>query len=296
MNPLVIVSREVVTRNVDAFARVRQACGQRFDWRAYDTPASVGADELPRIVGAYLSTDILQLSSKTDLTPRMLAFSDLLRRCEALKFLQVPSAGLDRPIYEELSARGVQIWDARGVAGTTVALSAFTGMLVLARNMHIHFRKQLEKTWFPVRFGPLEPRGTENNTALIVGTGSIGSEIARLCKSLSMTTIGVRRTAGTSLPDFDRVVSLDQIDAMLPRADWVFLACPLTPDTFHLIDASALSRMPRHAGLINVARGSVVNEADLIQALATEQIRCAYLDVFESEPLPATSPFGTCPT
>jgi D-2-hydroxyacid dehydrogenase (NADP+) len=290
MNSQVVISREVYARDPDAFARVRQSCGAKFDWLVYDDPRSVGAAALPHIVGAYLSADILELSSKTDLSRRMLEFSDLLRQCENLAFLQVPSAGLDRPLYEELSARGVHIWDARGVAGTTVALSAFTGMLVLARNMHIHFRKQVQKTWFPVRFGPLEPQGTEDNTVLIVGMGSIGAEIARLCKTLSMTTIGVRRTVGTDAPNFDRVVTIADMHEVLPCADWVFLACPLTPETFHLINAEALTKMQRHAGLINVARGSVVDEPALVRALSTEQIRCAYLDVFETEPLPANSP------
>lgn len=290
MNPFIVVSRDVYERDPAAFVQIRDACGQPFDWLIYDNLDSIHADDFHRVTGAYLSADILELSSKTDLTQRMLEFSDVLRQCEHLKFLQVPSAGLDRPLYAELSARDVEIWDARGIAGTTVALSAFTGMLVLARNMHIHFRKQVEKTWFPVRFGPLEPRGIENNTAVIIGMGSIGAEIARLCKTLSMTTIGIRRTVGQAVPNFDRVVTLLDKDDVLPCADWVFLACPLTDDTFHLMDAEAFSKMDKHAGLINVARGSIVDEPALVRALETEQIRCAYLDVFETEPLSVDSP------
>ena len=290
MNPLIVLSREVHTRGADQFARVKSLCGNTFDWLLYDDAHSVTAHDVPRIIGAYMSADILELSSKTELTKKMADFCDLMRQCGALQFLQVPSAGLDRPIYDELSARGVRIWDARGIAGSIVALSAFTGMLVLARNMHIHLRKQYEKEWFPVRFGPLEPRGIENNTAVIVGMGSIGAEIARLCKSLSMKTIGVRRTAAGSAPHFDSIVTLDQKDEVLSQADWVFLACPLTPETFHLMDADAFGKMKPHAGLINVARGSVVDESAMIKALQLEQIRSAYLDVFEIEPLPRTSP------
>ena len=290
MKPLIVVSREVYTRGTDEFARVRSECGDAFDWLLYDDLNSVASDDIPRIIGAYMSADILELSSKTELTKRMADFCDLMLRCGNLQFMQVPSAGLDRPIYAELNARGVQIWDARGIAGSVVALSAFTGMLVLARNMHILFRKQYEREWFPVRFGPLEPRGIEDNTAVIVGTGSIGLEIARLCKTLGMTTIGVRRNAGAAAPNFDRIVTLDQKDEVLAQADWVFLACPLTDETFHLMDADAFSKMNPHAGLINVARGPVVDENALVDALKSEQIRCAYLDVFEIEPLPRTSP------
>jgi len=295
MKPCIVVSREVYERSSTEFSKVRDECGQLFDWLLYDTLSSINKDDYHRVIGAYLSADILELSSKTDLTKRMLEFSDMVRQCGNLKFLQVPSAGLDRPLYAELSERGVEIWDARGIAGTTVALSAFTGMLVLARNMHIHFRKQVERTWFPVRFGPLEPRGIENNTAVIVGMGSIGTEIARLCKTLAMTTIGVRRTIGEHTPNFDRVVTLSEMDDILPYADWVFLACPLTDDTFHLMNARTLLKMDAHAGLINVSRGSVVDEPALIRALETQQIRCAYLDVFETEPLSDDSPLWDMP-
>ncbi|MDH1304563.1 D-2-hydroxyacid dehydrogenase [Achromobacter sp. GD03932] len=290
MNPLIVLSREVHARDVDGYALLRSRCGEVFDWLLYEGAHSVAEEDRARVVGAYLSADILELSSKTELTRKMSDFCDLMRKCGGLRFLQVPSAGLDRPFYDELSARGVQIWDARGIAGTTVALSAFTGMLMLARNMHVHFRKQYETEWFPVRFGPLEPRGIENNTAVIVGVGSIGAEIARLCKAVSMKTIGVRRTSSGPLPNFDSVVTLDRKDEVLPRADWVFLACPLTPETFHLMDADAFGKMKAEAGLINVARGPVADEDALIEALQREQVRCAYLDVFEVEPLPPASP------
>lgn len=290
MLPLVLVSNEIHSRNASELERIRHRCAGQFEWLIYDRPGSVSERLFPRIIGAYLSADILELSSKTELSAKMADFCDVLLKCERLEFLQVPSAGRDRPIYHELTKRGVHIGDARGVAGTTVALSAFTGMLVLARNMHIHFRKQLAREWYPIRFGPEEPAGTEGNTAVIFGVGSIGSELARLCKALSMTTIGVRRTPGQPIAHFDRIITFDERSGVLSQADWVFLACPLTPETFHLMDDDAFNTMPSHAGLINVSRGAVVDEAALLMALQQQKIRCAYLDVFETEPLPRTSP------
>ncbi len=105
-----------------------------------------------------------------------------------------------------------------------------------------------------------------------------------------MAVIVVRREAqGETFIDFS------MLDDVLPRTDWLVLACPLTPQTTKLIDASRLARLPKQAHLVNVARGEVVVEADLIAALRSGALAGAYLDVFEHEPLSAASPLWDMP-
>jgi len=90
-------------------------------------------------------------------------------------------------------------------------------------------------------------------------------------------------------------VPYTQLADLLPRADWLFLACPLTPETRGLIDAAAIARLPRGARVINVARGKIVAEPALVEALASGRLGGAYLDVFDTEPLPADSPLWDMP-
>ena len=130
----------------------------------------------------------------------------------------------------------------------------------------------------------------------MVGTGPIGQEIGRLCRALGLRTVGVRRDAAAGTPPgFDGVSGFAALPAVLPRADWLVLACPLTPTTRGLVDADALALLPPGAHLVNVARGGVVVEGDLLAALASGRLAGAFLDVFTAQPLPPDSPFWDLP-
>jgi phosphoglycerate dehydrogenase-like enzyme len=147
--------------------------------------------------------------------------------------------------------------------------------------------------WVPRRDDDV-PRDFDGSRAVVVGLGQIGREIARLCKAFGLHVTGVRRQS-CPLDECDDVVTMDQLATVLPCADWMFLACPLTEQTRGLVDAAMLDRLPAHARLINVARGSVVVEADLARALRAGTIAGAYSDVFSVEPLPADSPLWDAP-
>ncbi len=141
-----------------------------------------------------------------------------------------------------------------------------------------------------------EPRDLAGQTALVVGTGPIGQEIGRLCRAFGLRAVGVRRDATAGLPPgFDEVSSFAGLPSALPRADWLVLACPLTATTRGLVDAEALALLPPGAHLVNVARGGVVVEADLLAALRSGHVAGAFLDVFAAEPLPPDSPFWDLP-
>jgi phosphoglycerate dehydrogenase-like enzyme len=176
-----------------------------------------------------------------------------------------------------------------------VAQTAVAGLLALARGFPRIAAAQRRREWRPLS-RDAEPRDLAGQTALVVGTGPIGQEIGRLCRALGLRTVGVRRNAVAGAPPgFDGVLGFDALPAALPRADWLVLACPLTATTRGLVDAGALALLPRGAHLVNVARGGVVVEADLLAALRSGRVAGAFLDVFAAEPLPPDSPFWDLP-
>ena len=122
-------------------------------------------------------------------------------------------------------------------------------------------------------------------TLLIVGLGQIGDRLAQLAKAFDMRVIGIRRDPRAGAGHADVVHTMSDLDALLPQADFVALTCPLTAETERLIDADALGRMKPSAYVLNAARGRVVDEPALIDALARRQIRGAALDVMVEEPL-----------
>jgi phosphoglycerate dehydrogenase-like enzyme len=131
-------------------------------------------------------------------------------------------------------------------------------------------------------------------TASIIGAGAIGRATAARLKALGMNVIGMKRTP-EPLPEFDEVLGPDALDTLLERADLLVLACPLTPETHHLIGREQFARMKRSAVIVNIARGAVMVEEDLIDALKSGVIAGAGLDVFATEPLPADNRLWSLP-
>jgi phosphoglycerate dehydrogenase-like enzyme len=125
--------------------------------------------------------------------------------------------------------------------------------------------------------------------------GSIGTGIARLAQALGLTVIGIRRSPRMPSDPVAETHPPSALAELLPRCDWLAIACPLTAETRRLVDAAMLARLPRGARVINVARGEIVDEAALVHALQGGHLAGAYLDVFEQEPLPAESPLWDLP-
>ena len=145
--------------------------------------------------------------------------------------------------------------------------------------------------------GDLAEREDElgGKTLLIVGLGRIGGRLARLAKAFDMRVIGLRRDPAAGRGAADAVHRMDELKSLLPEADFVALTCPLTKETENLIDAEALGRMKPSAHLVNVARGRVVDEAALVEALAARRIAGAGIDVTAEEPLAPNSPLWGMP-
>jgi phosphoglycerate dehydrogenase-like enzyme len=242
----------------------------------------------------YISVDVLGESSKMQLTPLMSVFCDVALSSPNLQWLQASSAGMDRPQYQALRKRGVTLTHAGGIASTAVAHSAIAGLLALGRGLPKFMALQKMGRWLPER-GSNAPREIPGQTAVIVGLGAIGQEIARLCDSLGLGVLGFNRS-GVCPPSLDiEVLRVSEFDHFLGRADWVILSCPLTEETRHFVAERHFHEMKKSAYLIDVSRGGVVNSAHLLAALQQGNLAGAYLDVFETEPLPPDSPFWALP-
>ncbi|MDB5730368.1 MAG: putative D-2-hydroxyacid dehydrogenase, partial [Variovorax sp.] len=237
---------------------------------------------------AFVSRDVTGLSTKHQVLPDTQRFYDGLLNAPSLRWLHIHSAGADRLIYLDLRQRGVEVTTSSGANAGVVVQTALAAMLALARRFPQLMTAQRDRRWAPLMGSGL-PRDLAGQTAVIVGWGPIGQGLGALLRMLGLR---VRVVRGSSAP-VDRgteTVTFEDIGRVLPQADWLVLACPLTSRTRHLIDAAALALLPPDAQLVNVARGEVVHEAALIDALRAGSLAGAYLDVFEQEPLSAASP------
>ena len=213
-------------------------------------------------------------------------------RAPNLRWLHVSHAGIDDPIFGRLLDQGVRISNSSGASAEPIAQTAIGGMLALARGFPAWSEAQRAHEWRSHQAQKPDLRG---QTIVVVGLGAIGGHIARLAQALGLHAIGVRRSPRRDDDTVDELVTPDALAEVLPRADWLALAVPLTDETRGLIDASALAALPLGARVLNVARGEIVDEPALIDALQGGRLGGAYLDVFVEEPLPASSPLWDLP-
>lgn len=237
---------------------------------------------------AFISRDVTGLSTKHVLTEALQTFYTALRASKRLKWVHGHSAGADRPIFAELEARGVAVTLSPGANAEVVAQTALAGLLALARNFPRLWAAQKERRWASLIGAPL-PRDLAGQTALIVGWGAVGQRLGTLLRALAVDIVVVRHTPASAAPGVESV-TYDALATVLPRADWLILACPLSDRTRNLVDRRAFAALPRGAHLVNVARGEIVVEPDLIEALRSGVLAGAYLDVFAHEPLDRASP------
>ena len=286
MNPVALVSRQVQQELLDRHLPVESVVSN-----AAKPPTQ---DALDRVEIAFLSTDVVWSSVHPQPRADMQLFFEHLRGATNLRWLHVCSAGTNRPVFAELMARGVRVTTSSGANAAEVSQTALAGFLALARHVPEWVDAQRRRAWIPMSDqGP--PRDITGQTAVVVGTGAIGREIARLLQALRLHVVGVNRTARPQ-PEFSDMCAFSALDDALCRADWLVLACPLTPETRGMINAARLRLMPPGARIINVARGEVIVETDMIRALQGGQLAGAYLDVAATEPLPADSDLWDLPS
>jgi D-2-hydroxyacid dehydrogenase (NADP+) len=220
----------------------------------------------------------------------------LIANAPRLRFIQSISSGTDQYDKPALAARGIRLASAAGVNARAVAEHAMGLILALARRLPEGRDNQSGKHWRGM-IGDLSGREDElgGKTLVVVGLGRIGGRLARLAKAFDMTVIGFRGDPSLGRGDADSVHALTELKVLLPKADFVALTCPLTPETAHVINAETLSAMRKSAFLVNVARGGCVDEAALLTALNNGRIAGAALDTTDPEPPLADSPLWTMP-
>lgn len=204
-----------------------------------------------------------------------------------LKWIQLTSAGADRLLNSGFIEEGIAVTTVSGLHATPIGEYVLCTMLMFAKGMPRTMRAQVRGEWS--RFAPTELRG---KTVGIVGMGHIGEEVARLSKAFGCRVIATRRsvTGPTSTDGCDELLPSSELPRLLAESDYAVLCVPLTPETRGLIGERELRAMKETAVLVNIARGPVTVEADLIRALSENWIAGAALDVFDQEPLPEGHP------
>jgi phosphoglycerate dehydrogenase-like enzyme len=218
------------------------------------------------------------------------AVRDVWPHCRDLEWIHVAAAGVDTLLFPELAASPIVVTNARGVFDRPIAEFVLASVLAHAKLLHESHDLQLRREW-----RHRETRAVAGATALVVGTGPIGREIARLLRAAGLDVRGAGRRPAADDPDFGTVVSSGDLAAAVPWADYVVNAAPLTPATTGLFDASVFRAMRRTAHFVNVGRGPSVVEDDLVEALRSGWLGGASLDVFRTEPLPEDSPLWDAP-
>ena len=231
----------------------------------------------------------------SDVNPRHARqFFSAVRKAPRLQWLHAYNVGVDHPIFTEMLERGVRVTTSAGSTAVPIAHTAICGLLMLARNMPRWLAAQREHRWAPMR-PPDVPRDLTGQTVVVFGLGHIGTEVARLARALGMKVVGVRRSGSKGDDPVDELYPPERLPELLPRSDWLVITAPLTPQTRGLFSAELLRTLPPHARLVNVARGEIVEERALVDALRNGRLAGAYLDVFEQEPLPEDSPLWNMP-
>ena len=207
-----------------------------------------------------------------------------------LRLIQLTSAGYDRVDMDYVRAHHIDIHNAKGVYSIPMAEFAVAGVLQLYKQTRYFYENQKAHRWEKHR-GLLELSG---KTVTIVGCGSVGIECAKRFKAFGCRVIGVNRTLREN-ESFETILPLDQLDEVLPGTDVLILTVALTPETTHLMDRRRLGLLPTAAVVVNISRGAVLDEAALREQLEDNKLHGAVLDVFESEPLPESSPLWDVP-
>jgi phosphoglycerate dehydrogenase-like enzyme len=221
----------------------------------------------------------------------------------ALKWVQSHSAGIDYIHDTPTWHSAVKITSLNGIHATPIAEHALAMMLSFRWRLSTMFRIKREGTWPKDRWDLFSGAELRGRTLAIVGYGAIGREVGRLANAFGVRVLAVNRSGkrqpdrgyrepGTGDPKAvipDAVYPVTALPELLPECDYVVLLTPLTPETHHLFNDKTLSLMNPGAILINLGRGSLIDEAALVESLQHNQLAGAALDVFETEPLPDSS-------
>jgi phosphoglycerate dehydrogenase-like enzyme len=214
------------------------------------------------------------------------------REARKLRWVHATAAGVSQLLHPEIVESDVVLTNARGVNAIPIGDHTLGVILAFSRHLMTAWRHQREHRWAQQQIWDESPRPRElaGQRLLIVGLGALGREIVARARGFGMRILAVTRSGQDPEKVADQVFGADRLDEALGEAEFVVLAAPETPQTWHLIDARRLGLMKPTAVLVNVARGTLVDESALAEALRAGRLAGAALDVTEREPLAADSP------
>jgi phosphoglycerate dehydrogenase-like enzyme len=236
--------------------------------------------DLSAVKVAYFSIDVFPHRSR-----------DFLRAvidAKGLEWFHTMSAGVDDPFFQGLLDRGIRLTTSSGAQAVPIAHTVMLYLLALSRDLRGWLDAQERREW-----RPRDVRDLQGRSLAVIGLGPIGLEVARLGAAFGMEVTGFRRSVRGDEPC--RTEPVARLADALPTTEYLVVAAPLTDETRGLIDAAALRALPREAVIVNNARGELIDEAALIEALERGEIAGAALDVFETEPLPEASRLWSLP-
>ena len=204
-----------------------------------------------------------------------------------LKWLSVPSAGVDYLMKPGVFANeDCLVTNSSGSYGVTIAEHIIAVSLMMMRKIDYSYRESLKGNWS----SPQPQKSLKNCRILVLGTGDIGSCFARRAKAFEPLSItGVSRSGRSNDPSYDAVKKVDELDSLLPDTDLLVMSLPDTPETRNILSRERIAMLPEGAYVVNVGRGSAIDEEALCESLNSGRLGGAALDVFRTEPLPSDS-------
>lgn len=218
--------------------------------------------------------------------------SEEVRVAKNLKWVAVMSAGVERVLFpsdgtSDLRNSNIILTNNKIVQGPEIADHALAMLLMLSRNLHVLYKNDQQQIWNPRSFHGIELNG---KTAVVIGVGGIGTQIALRANAFGMSVIGVDPEDKPFLPFIKRVVKPDQLDEVLPEADVVFISAPHTPKSHKMMGARQFELMKKNSYFIAVSRGAIYDMNGLVKALDEQRLAGAGVDVTDPEPLPKDHP------
>lgn len=241
--------------------------------------------------------EILAETEVLNIHPYMIT-KDFLDRCPKLRWIQTPAAGFDGADLEEIRRRGIIFTNGRGNMSVSIAEDVFCKMLMFSRRMREYDEAKKRHEWLTFGQNPwmsVVGKDLYQKKLGLIGDGAIAEEIGKRAKAFDMDVMVYGLYNGKCPYWSSFYQGEDGLYTVLKEADYVISVIPLNKATAHMFNKETFTKMKPDAMFINAARGGLVVEKDLIEALKEKTIACAALDVFEVEPLPSDSPLWDLP-
>jgi phosphoglycerate dehydrogenase-like enzyme len=292
--PLTIVALNVASQDT-AFDPLR-ALGDievvhaeyRTSWEEVSARRTGTTAKTPEVI----SDELRAVLQRADVIFAFVVPRDLFALAPRVRWVATPATGVDHMRGTGVLESDIILTTVGGHFAPVIAEHVFTGILHFAKRLTAFEQQQRDHVWKMTRVQTLAGRMLG-----VVGVGAIGVAVAKLAHTFNMQVVGIGRgdPRGRQIPHVDRLLSRELLPELLAAADYVVVAVADTPETRHMIGAVELAAMPPHAVLVNVARGTVIDEVALITALRDGRIAGAMLDVVAHEPLSADSPLWDLP-